>query len=1452
MKSLIIPAALGLLSLPLAAQVSFTGPYSQNFDAMGAAGTAPPAGWSVWNGPGTSNGLWTNTNGIIGGLSSNTNSIGAMTLSIAALTASNAPTANANNGYNAGAPGDSTNRLFASAPSNVGGAAFQLALTNNTGTMLTGLRLGYDIRRFTVAGTANQLPGYWLFYSIDGGTSWANVAALNPALTGAAVNVPNTVGVTTVPLTTVTFPSNVAVGSEVRLRWVDDNAQEGSPDQVIGLDNLTVIPLVASTPPTVALTAPAEGATYDAPATINLAATATDTDGTITKVEFFRGATKLGEDMTDPYELALSNVITGSYALTAVATDSLFGTATSTAVNVTVTNADNTAPTVALTAPANNATILTNSVTLAADAADTDGVVSKVEFFNGATKLGEDLTSPFTFNWTGVATGTYTLTAVATDNDTAATTSSAVNISVAVPISTTLIARRPAGQPGQVWKYLDNGSDQGSAWKETAFDDSAWASGAAPLGYTDSHIVTTVNSPAAPNRYITTYFRRSFNVTGAAAVQALNLNILRDDGVIVYINGTEVARQNMPAGPVTYQTFTSSIVDGANETTYFASTASPLPVLVEGANTIAVELHQRDGNSSDLGLDLELISLAAPGTPPTVALTAPAASASFTAPATVSLAADADDTDGNVLKVEFFSGATKLGEDLNEPYTFEWTPVVQGRYTLTAKATDNFGQSTTSAAVAITVGPPNTIAPTVSITAPANDANFIAPATVALTADADDSDGDVLKVEFFNGATKLGEDLDEPYTFNWTNVPAGDYTLTAKATDNLTATTVSAPVVIHVLPNQPPVIAPTAPANLASVNAPSATLAVSLDDPEDQPLTVTFYGRPKTAAPGADFTLVTLPDTQFYSENLNNRFPQFTDQTSWIVSAKQSLNIAFVAHMGDMVQNGDSIQQEWINADTAMDLIENPATTLLTHGIPWGGAPGNHDFGTGGGSGSTTFWNQYFGTARWAGRPYFQGNYGSNNNNNYQFFSAGGMDFIVINLAYRSSADTAVHDWADALLKAHPNRRAIITSHWICGTSFPPTEASFGGQGQAIYDNLKDNPNLFLLLCGHIHGEGRRDDVFEGRTVHTVLQDYQSRSGYPGGQGGGDGWLRYFTFSPANNAIYAKTYRPKTNTFETDADSEFTLPYNMASTAPWTELATVSVAGGGNAANGGWTGLAAGTEYEWYAAVTDGVTPVSTAVRSFTAVEPPPLPTVTITATDAAAGESGADQALEFTVTRTGSTAAELVVPIVASGDASSAGDYSGIVSSVTIPAAQASVALPLTVLADNAAEGPETVTLTLGSSAAFTAGSPATANAMIADKPAQAWFFLNIANPAKRGAEDDADDDDLANVIEYFMGSQPGDANSRGILTIPAVGTGTFTIRYPRAKNRGDVSGALSWSSDLTNWHASGGSNGTHTVTFAEAVVSAQEADPETVEATATISGPGDVPKIFVRLGAQ
>lgn len=963
---------------------------------------------------------------------------------------------------------------------------------------------------------------------------------------------------------------------------------------------------VSNINPTATLTAPLDADSYDAPASVTLTATAADADGTIARVEFFSGSTKIGEDSSAPYEFVWENVLSGSYSLTARAIDDLGGTGTSSPATITVTNTDNVSPTVSLTSPADGAIILTNSITLNATAADADGVISKVEFFNGATKLGEDTTAPYSFQWNSVAVGDYTLTAVATDNDGAATTSASATIEVAVPIANTLVAK------GATWKYLDNGTDQGSAWKESSFDDSAWAAGPAKLGYEDGAVTTLRQGPSgmtSATKYITYYFRRSFEVSGAAAVQSLNLNILRDDGVVVYINGQEVARQNMPAGVIDYLTNSSAIVSGSDETTYFPSVASPLPVLNDGINTIAVELHQRDNASSDLAFDLELISLTPPGPPPTVALSAPLDAATFTAPATIPIAADAADSDGTITKVEFFNGSEKLGEDSTAPYTFDWAIVPQGSYVLTARATDSSGQSTTSSPVNISVGAPNTAAPTVSITSPANNAGFIAPATINIVADASDSDGTVTKVEFFNGGTKLGEDLDAPFSFTWSNVAAGAYTLTAKATDDMTATTTSAPVSISVAVNQAPAIALASPGNAATDtgNGGTVSLQANVSDPESQALTVTFYGREKSPAPGPDFTLVTLPDTQFYSENSGgNRLQHFISQTNWIVSSKNSLNTAFVAHMGDMVQNGDSVQQEWINADSAMDIVEDPLTTLLTHGIPWGGAPGNHDQQPiGSPDGASVYWNQYFGVSRWAGRPYFGGNYGTNNDNNFQLFSASGLDFIIINLEYRPSANQAVLDWADALLKAHPTRRAIITSHWLISTGNP---ASWGGHGQAVYDNLKDNPNLFLMLCGHIHGEGQRADTFEGRTVYTVLQDYQSRSN------GGDSWLRYFTFSPANNTISAKTYQTRTGTFETDADSQFTLPYAMgAGSVAWVPLGTVNIPAGETTAALDWSGLVGNTEYEWYAAVSDGATPVATAPRTFTTAANT-APSVAITA----------------------------------------------------------------------------------------------------------------------------------------------------------------------------------------------------------------------------------------------
>ena len=182
-------------------------------------------------------------------------------------------------------------------------------------------------------------------------------------------------------------------------------------------------------PPTVTLTQPANGATFAAPATVSLAATASD-DGTVTRVEFFNGAAKLGEDTTAPYSFTWGGVAAGTYTITARATDDL-GTSTTSAPSTITVSAANTAPTVSITSPANGAIFPWKpTITITATASDPGGSVTRVEFRNGTTVLGQDTSAPYAFTWRNVPPGSHTLTARATDNAGAVTTSSPVGITV--------------------------------------------------------------------------------------------------------------------------------------------------------------------------------------------------------------------------------------------------------------------------------------------------------------------------------------------------------------------------------------------------------------------------------------------------------------------------------------------------------------------------------------------------------------------------------------------------------------------------------------------------------------------------------------------------------------------------------------------------------------------------------------------------------------------------------------------------------------------------------------------------------------------------------------------------------------------------------------------------------------------------------------------------------------
>jgi hypothetical protein len=163
--------------------------------------------------------------------------------------------------------------------------------------------------------------------------------------------------------------------------------------------------------------------------------------------------------------------------------------------------------------------------------------------------------------------------------------------------------------PGAAWKYLDDGSDRGTAWRDTGFDDSGWASGPAQLGYGDGDEATVVSyGPSSTNKYVTTYFRRGFDVVDPSPYACFRLRLVRDDGAVVYLNGNEVRRVNMPDGPVDYLTLAPNVIGSDDEDAfqelYFYPTG-----LAAGANVIAVEIHQQSRTSSDISFDLEITGL---------------------------------------------------------------------------------------------------------------------------------------------------------------------------------------------------------------------------------------------------------------------------------------------------------------------------------------------------------------------------------------------------------------------------------------------------------------------------------------------------------------------------------------------------------------------------------------------------------------------------------------------------------------------------------------------------------------------------------------------------------------------------------------------------------------------------------------------------------------------------
>ena len=189
-------------------------------------------------------------------------------------------------------------------------------------------------------------------------------------------------------------------------------------------------------------------------------------------------------------------------------------------------------------------------------------------------------------------------------------------------LSGILIAQTYFINYGSTWKYLDNGSNQGTTWRNTSFNDASWASGPAQLGYGDGDEATVVSYGSNANKkFITTYFRKTITITDASIFSSFTLNVKRDDGAVVSINGTERFRTNMPNGTISYTTKAST--DAADDGNTPQTIILAAGTLVTGTNVIAVEIHQRAGNSTDISFDLQL-SGASDVTPPIISSFSPA------------------------------------------------------------------------------------------------------------------------------------------------------------------------------------------------------------------------------------------------------------------------------------------------------------------------------------------------------------------------------------------------------------------------------------------------------------------------------------------------------------------------------------------------------------------------------------------------------------------------------------------------------------------------------------------------------------------------------------------------------------------------------------------------------------------------------------------------------------
>ncbi len=488
----------------------------------------------------------------------------------------------------------------------------------------------------------------------------------------------------------------------------------------------------------------------------------------------------------------------------------LLTTATASNVRVTTTGA-NALPTVALTSPpAGSSFVAPASITLQASASDSDGIVSRVEFFSGATLVGTSTASPYTLTWNNVPAGTYSITAVATDNAGGRTTSAALSITVTavsgpVPapwtsedIGTPAI-RGDATESGGTFTIRAGGADIWGTADQFHFVHQLLTG--------DGEIVARVQSLAAVN----TWSKAGVMMRESLAAGSKHASMFATGSAgMAFQRRTSTGSTSLhTAGSAVRAPFWVRLVrrgdifeayEAADGAAWRMVGSASIPMLQTIYVGLAVTSHDSTTATTAAISDVTVTDGGAGNQPPVISLTAPANGAAYTAPATVMLSATANDVDGTVSRVDFYRSGILIASDATSPYSATWSNAPAGTYSLTAVATDNSGSTMTSAPVTIRVDGPINQLPTVALTSPVTGASFSAPTTVALIATAGDADGSIARVDFYAGSTLIASDATSPYSVTWINARPGTYSITAAATDNSGGRTSSAPVTVTLRP----------------------------------------------------------------------------------------------------------------------------------------------------------------------------------------------------------------------------------------------------------------------------------------------------------------------------------------------------------------------------------------------------------------------------------------------------------------------------------------------------------------------------------------------------------------------------------------------------------------------------------------------------------------------------